>query len=273
MEQPISDDEEVRSAQVVYRSVEEKFEGVQDEVNLLKAEIKQTLVDLREFMMKQRAISTPSVFGAVQPEPANGLGSMAGTQPSYPASNPPGMPQTPATPPTMNPAFPVPGADGQPLMGPSPLDSQGASSARHGLDTIKMGHIIWWLGTVKSRGLSLKQLKPFLQAYELDGHLTPAMASLTYRSLEDLEEVEEPGIEKVFSSQEYSDCLLQLHEIICTPGFVPSDESHVPPRPKGGQDSKPQQDVKKASVSDKDGGAAKHDQHLLLPENEASKAH
>ncbi len=133
MEQPIKDDEEVRSAQVVYRSVEEKFEGVQDEVNLLKAEIKQTLVDLREFMMKQRAISPQSVFGALQPEPANGSGAMEGAQASIPASNQPGMPPTPSTPPAMNPAYPAPGAGGQFPTGPSPLDFQGDSSAGHTL--------------------------------------------------------------------------------------------------------------------------------------------
>ncbi len=126
------------------------------------------------------------------------------------------------------------------------MDFQGDNSARHGLDATRMGHIIWWLGTVKSRGLSLKQIKPFLQAYEMSGHLTPAMAKLTYRSMEDLEEVEEPGLDRVFSSLEYSDCLLQLHDIICTPGFDPSKESQVPPRPMGKQDSNPQQNIDEA---------------------------
>ena len=241
MEQPTKDDEEVRSAQVVYHSVEEKFEAVQDEVNLLKAEIKQTLVDLREFMMKQRAISAPSVFGALQPDPANGPGAVEGAQAVAP---------TPSIPSAMDPA---PGAGGQSPMGPSALDYQAESSARHGLDATIMGHIIWWLGTVKTRGLSLKQLKPFLQAYEMAGHLTPAMAKLTYRSLEDIEEVEEPGVDRVFSSHEYSDCLLQLPDIICNPGFDPSDGSQLPPRPKGRQDSDPQQDVDKDSASAKDG--------------------
>ena len=72
MEQPNKDDEQVRSAQVVYRSVEEKFEAVQDDVNLLKAEIQQTLVNLREFVMKERAISPQSVFRALGPHPSNG---------------------------------------------------------------------------------------------------------------------------------------------------------------------------------------------------------
>ncbi len=269
MEQPIKDDEEVRTAQVVHRSVEEKFEAVQDEFSQLKAGIKQTLVDIREFMMQQRAISPQSVFGALQPEAANDLAAMEGAQASSPAGSQPGTPQTPSTPPAMNPA---PGAGGQYPMGPSPLDSQGDGTARHGLDPTRMGHIIWWLGTVKSRGLSLKQIKPFLQAYEMSGHLTPAMAKLTYRLLEDLQEVEAPSVDRVFSSQEYSDCLLQLHDIICTPEYRPSDGSQLPPRPMGKQDSDPQQDVDRASASAKDGERAKHGPHPLAPENGAGKA-
>ncbi len=92
------------------------------------------------------------------------------------------------------------------------------------MDAVKMGHIIGWLGTVASRGMSPRQLKPFLQTYEQSGHLTPAMAALTYKSLEELEGVQGgQGFAQGFSPTEYSQCLLELHEIICNPGYSPAD--------------------------------------------------
>ena len=42
--------------------LEERFEALQDELNLLKNEIKQTLVDLREYIMKDRTITAQGIF-------------------------------------------------------------------------------------------------------------------------------------------------------------------------------------------------------------------
>jgi len=50
------EEEATKVEQMVSIDVSAKFEALQDEVNLLKNEIKQTLVDLREFMMKSRTI-------------------------------------------------------------------------------------------------------------------------------------------------------------------------------------------------------------------------
>ena len=83
-----------------------------------------------------------------------------------------------------------------------------------------LGNIIWWLGTVKRRGLSMQHLTPFLEAYEMSGHLTPSMAKLLLRSMADLDDLEEPPANHAFSPHDYTECLLQLHDIICTPGYV-----------------------------------------------------
>jgi len=223
MQQPIDDDDQSRTAQVLYRSVEEKFEAVQDEVSLLKAEIQQTLIDLREFMMKGHSISSPSVFEGVQPQSPNGVSAAPGEQNS-PSPNISGD-----APPDPYPA--------QPYSEPAPQNGPSDTRGRYAMDAVKMGHIIAWLGTVTSRGLSPKHLKPFLQSYEQSGHLTSTMAQLTYKSLEDLDGAQGGNPNQSFSASEYAECLLELHEIICNPGYEPND----PPLPKARRKASPRQ--------------------------------
>ena len=223
MEQPINDDDQPRSAQVLYRGVEERFEAVQDEVSLLKAEIQQTLIDLREFMMKGHSISSPSVFEGVQPQSPNGVSVGAGEQ------NSPSPKISRDAPPDPDLA--------QPYSEPAPQNAPSEARGRYAMDAVKMGHIIAWLGTVTSRGLSPKHLKPFLQSYEQSGHLTSTMAQLTYKSLEDLDGAQGGQPNQSFSASEYAECLLELHEIICNPGYEPND----PPVPKARRKASPRQ--------------------------------
>lgn len=197
MEQPTRDEDQTRSSQAQYRSVEEKFEAVQDEVSLLKAEVQQTLIDLREFMTKGHAIPSPSVFDA--PEDQNNL-------------SPQASPAAPAAPPSP---------------GPAPVRRYSETAPQHPqdnprsvIDVVKLGHIIRWLGTVVTRGLPPGYLKPFLQAYEESGRLTSTMAQLIYKSLEDLDSAQGSQPNQSFSPSEYSACLQELHEIICDPGYA-----------------------------------------------------
>ena len=227
MEQQSIDDEP-RSAQVLYRGVEERFEAVQDEVSLLKLEIKQTLIDLREFMMKGHEIASPSVFDGPQAHHLNGLGDAGQERFSPPTqaspdAPPAALPDDPSTAPDAPPAA----LPDDPSTAPAPQDA-GGYKAGYSMDGLKMGHIIGWLGTVASRGLSPRQLKPFLQAYEQSGHLTPAMAALTYKSLEELEGIQGGQFNQSPSPSEYSQCLLELHEIITNPGYSSTYDAPAP---------------------------------------------
>lgn len=85
-----------------------------------------------------------------------------------------------------------------------------------------MGNIVWWLGKVKGRGLTAEQVKPFLEAHEASGYLKPALAKFTYQSLVHLDDVDEATPERTFTEEQYADCLRELHDIICTPGYTPS---------------------------------------------------
>ena len=200
--------------------LEERFEALQDELNLLKNEIKQTLVDLREYVMRERTITAQNIFQdpqrAIRPQVEVPAGQ---EQP------PPGSPFPPGYPgyllPPMAPGAPRgPGMAGAPILpGPPMRDLQSEPHASGALDAIMLGNLIWWLGTVKRRGLALQQISPFLEAYEMSGHLTPSMAKLILRSMAELDNLEPAPPDHSFSPHDYADALLQLHDIICTPGY------------------------------------------------------
>ena len=54
MEDGFRDEQARHSVEPTAGSVEEQLETIQDDVNLLKIEIKQTLVDLREFILNSQ---------------------------------------------------------------------------------------------------------------------------------------------------------------------------------------------------------------------------
>ena len=160
--------------------IEVNFASLQDEVNLLKNEVKQTLVDLREYIMKERTI-----FPRAAAEP---VAESAGDQEHMPAAHDSALPAIP----------------------------QGPAPSGEALDPTMMSNVIWWLETVKRRGLSLQQIAPYLEAYELGGYLSSAMSKLVLRSLADLDQIEEFPPNHTFSPQDYAECLGQFHEIVCS---------------------------------------------------------
>ena len=101
-------------------------------------------------------------------------------------------------------------------------DTFGDTHGKEIIDPVKMGNIISWLGMVKRRGLTSEQIEPFLDAYQESGHLTPALAKFTHQALVHLDGVDEAIPEQVLTEDQYSDCLLQLHNIICNPGYTTS---------------------------------------------------
>ena len=203
-------DDAARTAHTVARNVEDKFQALKDDVDLLKAEIRSTLVDLRESMTKDHTIKPQAQVTAQETGASNG-------------SSANGSNSTPS-PVLAKKSSPAPTKD----QSPGGDDSEYNPQVRESMDTVKMGNIIWWLGMVKGRGLTEQQIRPFLEAYEESGHLKPAMAKLTYRSLTHLEAVDESIPEQTFTAEQYSDCLLQLHNIICTPGYVIAEATNVP---------------------------------------------
>lgn len=181
-----------RVDRLVSIDVAERFEALQDEVDLLKNEIKQTLVDMREHMMKNR-----TVFA--QPE--------VDSPRRAPSPLPPRLVHT-KEPPAAKDIVPASGNK-------APMGRFGPGSQTNGMDPAMLGNVISWLGTVKQMGISLQQVTPFLEAYEDSGYLPPIMLKVLLRSLADLDQMTETPPENEFSPERYSECIGQLHDIVC----------------------------------------------------------
>ena len=184
-----------RIDRLVSTEVVERLEALQDEVDLLKNEIKQTLVDLREHMMKGR-----TVFSELGMEP----------QRRPPLPPPPRVVYTKG--------LSTDEVDGD--RPKSPLGHFTPGPRSDGMDPVMLGNIISWLGTVKQMGMSLQQVTPFLEAYEASGYLPPIMLKVLLRSLADLDQMTDSPPEEEFSPQLYAECLGQLHDIICAAMIV-----------------------------------------------------
>ena len=177
---------------MVERSLEERveiLESQREEFDLLKTEIKQILVELKEAIIKDGAI-----FHASAQEPQNAtLESASNGGPSAVSHEQPAEP---------------------------PSDYRSGPHPNENLDAAMMGNIIWWLGTAKRSGLTLQLLTPILETYEMTGTITHSISKLILRSMADLDALDDDTSRNEFSPQGYADGLLQLHDIICTPGFV-----------------------------------------------------
>jgi len=211
----------------------ERVEALEDELNVLKNEIKQNLLDLREFIMKGRTI-----FPDVVPEPPRAMrveerqteatgDSRERGAPSqrvdlvFPESGSAQATETrqQATP-TQQVNLVMPKAGNVQTAEAHFVNQPVAPKGTYSVDATMMSNIIWWLGTAKQRGLTLQQISPFLEAYEMSGYLSPAMSKLIIRSMAELGAPNQAIHNDGFAPQEFADCLSQLNNIICTPGYI-----------------------------------------------------
>lgn len=194
--------------------IAERFEALQDEVDLLKVEVKQTLVDLREFIMKGK-----SVFPAKQSVPPLREVppiSESAPEPVIEASRPEPVPYiVPVSDVSMS-DEPIPSAHSE--TAPSavaPTPSTVPAPASNAMDSAMMARIVEWLGTIKSRGMSLQQLTPFLEAYESAGYMSSLMVKVVIRSVADLDQATRDIEPMRFSPMSYAECIGDLHQIVC----------------------------------------------------------
>ena len=211
----------------------ERFEALEDELNVLKNEIKQNLVDLREFIMKDRTIFPDGVLVPpramhVEERHTEDIGdSREQSAPSqrvdliFPesGSTQPAETSQQATP-SQQVNLVMPKAGNAQTAAAQLVNQPVAPQSTYSVDATMMSNIIWWLGTVKQRGLTLQQVSPFLDAYETAGYLSPAMSKLIIRSMAELGAPNQAVHNDSFAPQEFADCLLQLNNIVCTPGYI-----------------------------------------------------
>jgi len=203
----------------------EKLERLEDEFNLLKTEVRQTLIDLKEFIMKGRTIfpDVPDILSSPRPaEIRHEEPSVADPLPEedamvsedVEASRNPPVPEiaTPANSlaakfdPTQLPYINNPtGGEADPTRAP---------------DAVMMSNIIWWLGTARRRGITLHQVAPFIDAYEMSGYMSPTVAKLIYRTMAEMDSKIDPTTTSPPMPQDFSEGMMQLNEIVTSPSHV-----------------------------------------------------
>jgi len=253
MEPGFSDDQTPHTMEPAAGSVEEQLETIQDDVNLLKIEIKQTLVDLREFILNSPIGSLPRDLPRDLPKdneanlsfrptpddqvgsaPANSLGNVSesGRDPGQTLSQD-------------QDSVPIPMGSGGPMGreyreespvrslsaggDPSPgglgrgqsnlIDEKILDEARKngGIDVAMLVKLLPWLDSIKGKGISPEQVGPFLQAYEAKGLISSAMNTLILQSVTAIGQTANSGGDIVCSSEEYLGYLQELHGIVCGP--------------------------------------------------------
>ena len=194
---------------------DDRLEALELEFNLLKTEIRQTLIDVKEFVMKGRSVNptqrpepTRPVVEAPTPEP------VADESPVDSLSE-----QSTTWEPSESPAV----SDWE----SAPVVKDTALAPTNINDATMMKNIIWWLGTARRRGITLGQLSPFIEAYEMSGYMSPLVSKLIYKTMAHLAD-EEAGPSTQQMPQDFSDGLMQLNEIITVPGFDIQDKSLTP---------------------------------------------
>ncbi len=196
---------------------DDRLESLELEFNLLKTEIKQTLIDVKEFVMKGRSVNP-----AQRPEPAPPVVETP-TRTSevvvdeFPADllSEADMNWEPSEPPAAS------------TWDSIPPEKNTALAPNNMNDATMMKNIIWWLGTARRRGITLGQLSPFIEAYEMSGYMSPLVSKLIYKTMAQLADDEASPSSKQMP-QDFSDGLMQLNEIITVPGFDIQDKSLTP---------------------------------------------
>ena len=196
-------------------SLGDRIESLELEFNLLKTEIRQTLVDVKEFVMKGKSVNAGR-SPMVEARPTTTDTDMRSTN-EEPYVDAYSVDQDVVT-------------DSDPVtIGESPVSTGWVSlpqdkQANNALapsninDSTMMKNIIWWLGTARRRGITLNQLSPFIEAYEMSGYMSPLVSKLIYKTMAQLADDDSATVSQRMP-QDFSDGLMQLNEIITTPNY------------------------------------------------------
>ena len=203
----------------------EKLERLEDEFDLLKTEVRQTLVDLKEFIMKGRTIfpDVPSIPSSPPPaETRHEEPSVADPLPEEDAMIPESLEPSLDPPVSENPAPLSPlAARPDPTQLPDINNPTGGDAdPTRAPDAVMMSNIIWWLGTTKRRGITLHQVAPFIDAYEMSGYMSPTVAKLIYRTMAEMDSTIDPTLTSPPMPQDFSEGMMQLNEIVTSPNHV-----------------------------------------------------
>ena len=176
----------------------ERIQALEDEVNLLKTEIRQVLIDMRDTWLKRSDVL--SVGPVNMPVPV--------------------ISSTDVSPQPTQPIADVSGPQARPTQIPQPIATY--SSMETGLDMSIdssnkgiVNDLLQWMGDAKEKGLTAARLFPILEAYETSGMMSPLMAKFILKSMSMLDEIQTGEDVPAMSPSSYSESISDLHKLVC----------------------------------------------------------
>ena len=178
----------------------ERIQALEDEVNLLKTEIRQVLIDMRDTWLKRSdvlsvgpvnmpvPVSSPANVSS-QPVPVQAINDLSETQ-----ARSAQIPQPVAT-----------------YSSPETGLDMSIDSSNKGI----VNDLLQWMGDAKEKGLTAARLFPILEAYETSGMMSPLMAKFILKSMSMLDEIQTGEDVPVMSPSSYSESISDLHKLVC----------------------------------------------------------
>jgi hypothetical protein len=196
-------------------SLGDRLESLELEFSLLKTEIRQTLVDVKEFVMKGKSVNAER-SPIIEARPTTADTDMRNTneEPYVDAYSVDQDAVTDLDSITIS-GSPVPTGW---VASSHDKETNNALAQSSINDSTMMKNIIWWLGTARRRGITLNQLSPFIEAYEMSGYMSPLVSKLIYKTMAQLADDDKATVSQSMP-QDFSDGLMQLNEIITTPNY------------------------------------------------------
>ena len=74
--------------------------------------------------------------------------------------------------------------------------------------------ILSWIGTAKEKGFTAARLFPVMEAYETSGLMNPLMTKFLLKSMSMLDEIQDKKQPATLSPSDYAQCLSELHHLI-----------------------------------------------------------
>ena len=163
--------------------LEQRIQVLEDEVNILKTEIRQILIDMRDtWLRKSDVLATSQQL--VQPA---------------------------ASPVAASPAASPPVANGVPRTYFGSEAGLDLSTEQNNKGTLN--DLLAWMGGAKEKGLTAARLIPILEAYENSAMISPLMSKFILKNMSMLDEMysgDDP-----MSPSVYSQVISDLHKLVC----------------------------------------------------------
>ena len=176
----------------------ERIQALEDEVNLLKTEIRQVLIDMRDTWLKRSDVL--SVGPVNMPVPVTSPADVS-PQPVRPITD-------------MSEGQARPAQIPQPVARYSSLETgldMSIDSSNKGI----VNDLLQWMGDAKEKGLTAARLFPILEAYETSGMMSPLMAKFILKSMSMLDEIQSGEDVPAMSPSRYSESISDLHKLVC----------------------------------------------------------